>query len=1016
MKKNYNITKTFLAFLLLYQALFINACSIFNLPNSSTSNIKANTFTKKSVPDPVLCSTPENLGITVSTPKLYTKSLVTITTNIPAKFDQILTLNKTALKYKVKIEKTNSTRFFEKEIPSGCTSFDWDGTDSNGVRLEAGQYKIGLYISYDVYYNYNYFAGNFYYDFKTFYEHASKEIAYCNESMVKIAGNNSENTYNTYCDKGTAREIFTPDEFSKQNDNTSIELLDIDVEPTPLDPATTKFFEVEDFQKLSDYVNQLNIDDSQANELYNQAVLLDKYEKEKSSLLARGKVDTTKLDAINRKIQSANDSITSLQGSVMVQLSDLYNKAYTLASHVNTITEAQYIVPYPPEEKPESAYSYSEEAYSKNKSINTYLLDSIKLFEPDPNNPDQEDLSLTSDLEHSRAESLDPENIFDATKSIFEEIQTAKDLSSDLTSNTILSEEKSLALETLGTLLTQLKNHSGLLKTKSKDFNTQYTQMAEKVVELHKYTQSQLTIISGSILENLDSYDDNTYRLKSVPNNQSDVTLGKDINKLEAFNNNYNDFLEKAGKVLSKIDNNKFGTKSFKNVEYINKIRNYIKNIASDFYDGVTTYEQIIASFDGSNISNTEKSLAVILAIDKNQWDKIKTEQPVLINELIASYKGLLDKLKAILPNGEQVDIDKIIKEIENSRRGVLNSTTKISIAKGKPQTPKSGKLLKVIGALSKIYDAWDLLDNLYDFYKKAVPVKKVANKICYGFDTSTDVGTKDKPIRCLNELGEYLINISDNTTLKNRYPLYRISEIMNKNSTNKVVGSTNAQELQNSIYNPKVFRKKLREITYKQTSTYLKEDIVAPSSISDPNWAWKNKIYNGYYDAYARLVIGGGIGINKINLKNREPVLYSPKIKDRTGDGLITGNTGFIVKLVDINGDTLLVGDNDWNKNSGDFHEATRKFLLDVIVPYVDNYNASNPVIIQNKPTLNDLKTYLSKAFTWHHDEEFLDEMILVPKFIHRRISHWGAAFVIKKSKNNKKWRNQWKNVLIYN
>ncbi|MFN8671800.1 MAG: hypothetical protein U0457_06890 [Candidatus Sericytochromatia bacterium] len=64
----------------------------------------------------------------------------------------------------------------------------------------------------------------------------------------------------------------------------------------------------------------------------------------------------------------------------------------------------------------------------------------------------------------------------------------------------------------------------------------------------------------------------------------------------------------------------------------------------------------------------------------------------------------------------------------------------------------------------------------------------------------------------------------------------------------------------------------------------------------------------------------------------------------------------------------------------------------------------------------MEDFSNDLSKSFNWHHDEEFLDEMVLIPRFIHKRIAYWGADSILRKSTNNKKWRNQWKSVLIYN
>lgn len=337
-------------------------------------------------------------------------------------------------------------------------------------------------------------------------------------------------------------------------------------------------------------------------------------------------------------------------------------------------------------------------------------------------------------------------------------------------------------------------------------------------------------------------------------------------------------------------------------------------------------------------------------------------------------------------------------------------------------------KLIKVLGKAVKVIDfiikAFELIDNgatIVDFYQKTLPVKKAANQYCYSFDTSVNVGTDKQKVRCLNELGKYLFHLTGNTALLTRYPKYSIYEIMNADPNKKdekVIGTDNAQKLINKRSIPADFRIALRNILKKQNNSNFTEDIIEPI-LGEADYAWKNKIYTEYVKIYNNLAFNEGVLINKINLKNRTSVLYSPKIKERNSIGLVSFNSSFIVKLVDSDGKTLLKGgDNNSAWNKPDFNKATKKLMDDLIKPSVDNYNLNHPFpqTQAQYPSMKVLRDYLSKAFTWHHDEETLDEMVLVPRFIHNRISHWGASNILEKSQKNLKWREQWKSALIYN
>lgn len=708
MKKNYNLTKIFLAFIFLFQAFFINACGIVNLTNNPTNNLK--TFSKKSVPDPLLCSNTENLGVSVSNSKLYSKNIVTITTNIPPKFDEILTvLAQPQIKYKVKIEKINSASFFEKEVTSGCTSFDWDGNDNNGIRLESDEYKVNIYISSD------YFYQNYLY-FKDFYDRSSTQAAYCNGSIVSIAGNSY-----AYCDNGVGRELFTADEFAKQNGSTNIELVDIEKEPTPLDPATTRFFEVEDFKKLSDYANQLTIDDSQANELYNQAKLLDVYQKEKISLLARSTINQAKIDAINSKIQSANDSITALQGSVMVQLSDLYNNAYNLANHVNTITESQYITPYPPEEKPQSVGQYYNGIYFFDLDVTSQLLDGVTIYPPDKDDPIQNELKDQWDVSTDRVEVIDPTKIFDASKYLFKEIQTAKDLTNDYISGSFNSSginntsDNLEATKTIKDIVSQIYIHRNLLYSKAQNFTDDYYDNYEKnlysLTELKTYFTLELASAEGKIDKN------DTFSLLSLRNKFENDTFF-----LQGYGER-NKFSGRSGRILT-----------FEQMGSI--IKKYV-NLAFKIIDAPLPYQEL--------------RTRLILRYSEEEWKAIKNVDPLATKALVDST---LDMAQAT-----------IIIPTTYSDLLVFGKLFKGAKKLSKINLKDIEKLISEVKVIKN--EAFSVSERVAKYFSKIRCAPKKGMKI-----NSANIDLRDL-INCpefLQKISVKVINGSKNNTLKNYY------------------------------------------------------------------------------------------------------------------------------------------------------------------------------------------------------------------------------------------------------
>lgn len=977
--------RIFLTLIILFQHIFLYGCQF---PNQLGKNQDLN-FSKKSIPDANVCNDTSIENISVSKTKLAKlpnnpKDYVTITTNIPNKlieFKKIFngsnsifidSVSQNSASFIVRIYKNGSDKFFEKTIDDGCASFDWDGADTNGNFLGFGNYTVAIFFSYiDINYK------------------VKKRVLFNIPSGIGTQLENITNTFPScsgvlkpYCDPTTdkAVAIFTADEIAKQIESTNIELVETQESP-PLDPVTTRFFEVDDFKKLSDYANQLNIDDSQANELYNQAKLLDVYQKEKISLLARSTINQAKIDAINSKIQSANDSITALQGSVMVQLSDLYNNAYNLANHVNTITESQYITPYPPDEKPTTSSEYYDKGYFSIQNIETYLAP-LSFYEPDLDNPNQTNLSVISDLEHSRSESLDPENIFKSSKYIFEEIQTSKYLVSDISSNIIIPEEKSLALETLGTLLTQLKKHLGLLKTKSKDFNSQYGSMVNKISDLQNYTNSELVLTLGSIIENIDDYDDATFRLKSISSKNS-VTFGNSFDKLDKVTNKYTNFINKLEKFNSRLDDKKFKTKS------LDDIKKYFSNISNDIKNSVTTKVKIIESYKNSSLPKEEKVLGAFLSIDKAQWEKIKQEKggQKLIDDLVKSFEELIDEILKNIPSNEQgnVSIQKIIESMDAENNKSVTKT-RINTSKNKAQLSKKVDLVKIIKSIDKLTSAYNIISKVTDFYHKIVPVRKAASKYCYSFSQTVPVDPNYTGKKCINELGGIVIDQRGNTTLKNRYNLPNNKKVY---PAGEVLGSL-ASGLEREKDNPIKFEALLVD--------YLPRKPIGDDLINNP---WKQTIYNEALSIFHKAIEITGIPIVKINLKT-QPVdteIYAPNFKPLLTNGL-NGSKKFVVELNNING-TYGFGAKD-----SDFRRANEKLITQLDL----KDKAGN--LIDRKL----LDNYIDNKFTWHHHEN-IREMILLPRKIHSiQLKHWGATMIFDNTKNNPILRNKWETSLVYN
>lgn len=174
------IISNILSLVMILNILLLTACNIIPL-NTFTklpdNKINKNTFTQKGT-DPLICGESKKLGLSLSKNSIINKdglvdNITTITTNLPLKdasvlpkFDDLkVPLSRytpTILDYVIVIK--DRTKTYEKVVPAGCTSFDWDGKDNNGVFFNTG------FLTVDINFKVTRNAVTSYYNFSDFSE------------------------------------------------------------------------------------------------------------------------------------------------------------------------------------------------------------------------------------------------------------------------------------------------------------------------------------------------------------------------------------------------------------------------------------------------------------------------------------------------------------------------------------------------------------------------------------------------------------------------------------------------------------------------------------------------------------------------------------------------------------------------------------------------------------------------------------------------------------------------------
>ena len=729
------------------------------------------------------------------------------------------------------------------------------------------------------------------------------------------------------------------------------------------DPLTTKFFEVEDFKKLSYYANELQIDDSSANALYDASKMLEMYQAQKQSLIDRGSTDTAKISEVNAKIVEINDNISALQGSVLGELSALYNKSFVLANHVNAITETNYITF---ENNINDIWGYMDTFSALDQSIESLLSPNlISFFEPDKESLNKTNIAFKWQVKNERVEILDPKNIFDASSEISYEIQLAKQLTTDILANKFDSKYKMSAIIELKTAINQIKNHNQYLKSSSKDFYLKYQERFKKLNLIYTTIISHSILNLSLVIENRALYSDTTYRIKNE-------TLDK--------------ILDKSKKIAS--------------------------DVSSTVKEELNRRIIVARSFKGSNIPEKEITTAIMLGIDSASWKLLKQYNQKAVDDLVNAVESLVDISLKLIPGNKLGKIN--FNDIAKDPIGIFSESTskQVELALGKKIT-----LPELVEYLFEVSDYVKGLKNLYDKYVLATAPKKVNGNPCYPDGTLAPMPTNNavdtSRVECVRDLAKISVEQKLNKNLKEYYEGEKDNaDAKKRRPANQIFNEIELKKLRDALKDgDNAFKKALREVVINQKGR-SRDDIEAPDE-NDPDKEWKNKIYNEYIEIYKRVVdknIYDGIPINKIEIKTTEPdeifYIYTPAFKVHNfssantsnlppyGGRGIVGNL-FITTTIDLEGNTTLTGKGT-NFGFSDFKQGTLK-LIDNLGSVVD---------------YETVDLYIKPAFTWHHDEN-LDQMILVPRFLHNKMKHWGGASVLERSGSD--LRKKWKKSLKY-
>lgn len=524
-----------LAFIILFQHLFLYGCNFTNQLNNNDF-----IFSKKSIPDINVCNDPSTVNISVSKTKLSKlpknpKDYITITTNIPDKLVKLKEFYNSSdidlLKYyeyyyggrpslasfSLNISKKGTTSFFEKTLQDGCTSFDWDGTDNKGNFLEFGIYDIQIFFTYIFngtvikrpivtsdffrFDNYNsYVSYGTYYSYAPYSDYTIAPAAwYCGDILTMLR----------YCSQGyPSRPFFTTEEEKKQIDHTTIELVEAQ-DPPPLDPATTRFFNSEDFKKLAEKTDILKAPENEAQSLLDVLKQINILNAQLVSLNSRNTIDKNKISQISNQIIEVNSQKQNLESSLDYLISDLNYKKSGLESHINSITGDPNFVVY--DDKPNDIGEYSDTIYHLNTDVIAYLgIDTITFYEPDKDDPDQTNLKEKWEVSPDRVELLDESDYLDASVSLLNEIKVLTDLYNDYKLNNFVFtniDYNDDAIRNLNVLSKNINQHFKLINSSSKIFANSLEKKLDRMKDYTIELQSDFILPIATAMQKLKTND-----------------------------------------------------------------------------------------------------------------------------------------------------------------------------------------------------------------------------------------------------------------------------------------------------------------------------------------------------------------------------------------------------------------------------------------------------------------------------------------------------------------------------
>lgn len=287
---------------------------------------------------------------------------------------------------------------------------------------------------------------------------------------------------------------------------------EIQVTSDPLVGASSEYYNPQQFKDLSNLVEQIKAPEDTANALYDVVNELNILQNKLTSLQIRVPVDSIKVADVQKQIADFTAKKLSLESSLTSSINNLSTQKDSLRSFINTITKnSNFTQDYPIVNKPESVTSYLDTSLYYDIDISSLVQANVKLYQPDPNDPNQTDTKNSWEINQTRIDALNPSSVFSASDYISNEIQTTKELLNDYTNNVFLPQELPEATQTLKRLITQINNHKGYLKTRInklyKDYDKLFQDSKNTAINLH----NSLLLPFAVAMDNEGSFKDNTF-------------------------------------------------------------------------------------------------------------------------------------------------------------------------------------------------------------------------------------------------------------------------------------------------------------------------------------------------------------------------------------------------------------------------------------------------------------------------------------------------------------------------